>query len=145
LHQVFGYFPLEILSKMNESMRQKKVARLIQKEIGIIFQEDSRYILSNSFVTITDVRITPDLGIARVYVSMMLVDDKEALIDKINNRKSEIRGILGRNIRHQLRIVPDLLFFVDELQDNASQLDTLIDSLDIPPEKEPGTDEKEDD
>lgn len=128
---------------MNESMRQKKVARLIQKEIGIIFQEDSRYILSNSFVTITDVRITPDLGIARVYVSMMLVDDKEALIDKINNRKSEIRGILGRNIRHQLRIVPDLLFFVDELQDNASQLDTLIDSLDIPPEQEPGTDEKE--
>jgi len=128
---------------MNESMRQKKVARLIQKEIGIIFQEDSRYILSNSFVTITDVRITPDLGIARVYVSMMLVDDKEALIDKINNRKSEIRGILGRNIRHQLRIVPDLLFFVDELQDKASQLDTLIDSLDIPPEQEPGTDEKE--
>jgi len=128
---------------MNESMRQKKVARLIQKEIGNIFQEDSRHILNNSFVTITDVRITPDLSIARVYVSMMLVDDKEALINKINSRKSEIRGILGRNIRNQLRIVPDLLFFVDELQDKASQLDTLIDSLDIPPEHEPGADEKE--
>lgn len=118
---------------MNESKRQKKVARLLQKELGDIFQKDKRNILENAFVTIMDVGITPDLSIARVYISMMLVKNQQELIDKINHRKSEIRGILGRIVGKQLRIIPDLEFYIDEIQGNASRLDTLIDNLNIPP------------
>lgn len=118
---------------MNENKRQKKVARVIQKELSEIFQRDTKNILGSAFVTLTEVSITPDLSMARVYISMMMVDKKQELIDKINQRKSEIRGKLGNRIGRQMRIVPDLEFFIDELQEDAIKMDALIDSLKIPP------------
>ena len=125
---------------MNESKRQKKVARAIQRELGDIFQKDTRHITGHAFITITEVGITPDLGLASVYISMMMVENKQELIEKINHRKSEIRGKLGNGIGKQMRIVPDLEFFIDELQEEALRMDALIESLDIPPAEE---DEKE--
>ncbi len=118
---------------MNESKRQKKVARVIQKELGEIFQKDSRNIIGSAFITLTEVSITRDLSFARVYISMMLVEKQQELIDKINHRKSEIRGLLGNRIGQQMRIVPDLEFFIDELQEEALKMDALIDGLNIPP------------
>lgn len=121
---------------MNESLRQQKVAKLLLKDLGEIFQRDTRGILGGAFVTISDVAITPDLSIAMVYVSMMLVKDKETLIDNINNRKSEIRRELGNKIGKQVRIVPDLKFFIDEVEEKAIRMDKLIDDLDIPEDDE---------
>ena len=117
---------------MNESLRQQKVAKLLLKDLGEIFQRDTRGILGGAFVTISDVGITPDLSIAMVYVSMMLVKDREGLIDKINERKSEIRRELGNKIGKQVRIVPDLKFFIDNVEENAIRMDKLIDDLEIP-------------
>jgi ribosome-binding factor A len=124
---------------MNESKRQKKVARAIQRELGDIFQKDTRHITGQAFITITEVGITPDLALASVYISMMMVKNKQELIEKINHRKSEIRGKLGNGIGKQMRIVPDLEFFIDELQEDAIKMDALIESLDIPPEEEDET------
>ncbi len=121
---------------MNESKRQKKVARLLQKELGGIFQSQVRAITGKAFITVTEVGITPDFSMARVYLSMLMVDDKHALIEKINVRKSEIRGKLGHRIGKQMRVVPDVLFILDELQEEATRLDNLIDSLNIPPAPE---------
>ena len=121
---------------MNISTRQKKVSKLIQKELGDILQQDKRNVLGNSFVTITEVEITPDLSIAKVYLSMILVSDREELIQTINQRKSEIRGILGKAVGKQLRIVPDLIFILDDLEEKASKIDKIIDNLVIPPESE---------
>lgn len=121
---------------MEESKRQLKVSKLLQKDLGEIFQRDTRGILEGAFVTLAEVKISPDLSIARVYLSMMLVNDKEALIERINQRKSEIRKILGNKIGKQVRIVPDLMFFVDEVEEDAIHLDKLIDELDIPPSDE---------
>ena len=129
---------------MNESKRQKKVARVIQKELGDIFQKDTRNIIGSAFVTLTEVSITPDLSFARVYISMMLVEKQQELIDKINHRKSEIRGLLGNRIGQQMRLVPDLEFFIDELQEEALKMDALIDGLNIPPEED-GSEEKKKD
>lgn len=120
---------------MDESKRQLKVSKLLQKDLGEIFQQDKRGILQGAFVSIADVKMSPDLSIARVYISMMLVKDKEVLIDKINERKSEIRRILGNKIGKQVRIVPDLQFFVDEVEESAMKLDKLIDELNIPSKK----------
>lgn len=121
---------------MTESTRQQKYAKLIQKDLSDIFKKDKMGVIGNNFVTIADVKVTPDLGIAKIYLSMMLVQDREALLEKIIERKSEIRKILGNMIGKQVRIVPDLSFYIDEVEERASHIDNLIDSLDIPPADE---------
>jgi ribosome-binding factor A len=117
---------------MAGTTRQLKFARLIQKEISDIFQRDKRGILANAFVTVAEVKVSPDLGVAKVYVSMMLANDKKATIEKINQRKGEIRKALGEKIRKQVRIIPELIFYLDEVEENAQRMDALIKNLNIP-------------
>lgn len=117
---------------MAGTTRQLKFARLIQKEISEIFQRDKRGILDNAFVTVADVRVSPDLGVAKIYISMMLAKDKAAILEKITKRKGEIRKALGEKIRKQVRIIPELVFFLDEVEENAQRMDSLINKLNIP-------------
>ena len=118
---------------MSGTVRQQKFSKLIQKELSDIFLRDRRGILENAFITITDVQMSPDLSVAKVYLSMMLAKDKQAVMDRINLRKKEIRKALGDTIRKQVRIIPELAFFIDELEEKAIKMDALIDSLKIPP------------
>lgn len=118
---------------MAGSTRQQKYAKLIQKELSEIFLRDKRGILENTFVTIADVRMSPDLGIAKVYISMLLAKEKERILDNINSHKGEIRKALGIRIGKQVRIVPELIFYKDEVEENAGRLDELIKNLNIPP------------
>jgi len=117
---------------MAGTTRQLKFARLIQKEISDIFQRDKRGILDNAFVTVADVKVSPDLGVAKIYISMMLAKDKAAVLERITNRKGEIRKALGDKIRKQVRIIPELIFFLDEVEENAQRMDTLLNKLKIP-------------
>lgn len=122
---------------MSSSVRQQKFARLIQKELSVIFQQDKRGFLDNAFITIAEVKVSPDLGVAKVYISMMLAKDKQGILAKLDTHKREIRRALGEKIRNQARIVPELAFFIDEVEENAMRMDDLIKSLNIPPaEKE---------
>jgi ribosome-binding factor A len=122
---------------MSGSVRQQKFNRLVQKELGDIFLRDKKGILENTFLTITDVNISPDLGVAKIYLSMMLVKNKQETLEKINLRKKEIRKALGDKIRNQARVIPELIFYIDETEENALKMDKLIDNLNIPPaEKE---------
>jgi ribosome-binding factor A len=118
---------------MAGTTRQQKFARLIHKEISDILQRDKRGILDHAFITIADVRVSPDLGVAKIYISMMLQKDKQALLDRINSRKGEIRKALGERIRNQARIIPELIFYLDEVEEKAQRLDELIRNLNIPP------------
>ncbi|MBA4054003.1 MAG: 30S ribosome-binding factor RbfA [Marivirga sp.] len=122
---------------MSGTTRQQKYAKLIQKELSEIFQRDKRGILENAFVTIADVRMNPDLSVAKVYISMLLAKEKEKTLEKINRHKSELRKALGDKIGKQVRIIPELIFFKDEIEENATKLDNLIKNLNIPPEKKP--------
>lgn len=126
---------------MAGSTRQLKFARLIQKEISDIFQRDKRGILDNTFITVAEVKVSPDLGVAKVYISMMLAKDKQAVLEKINNRKSEIRKALGDKIRKQVRVIPELIFYLDEVEENAQRMDSLIKNLTIPPVSKKDEDE----
>jgi len=119
---------------MSGTTRQQKYAKLIQKELSEIFQRDKRGILDNAFVTIADVRMNPDLSLARVYISMLLAREKEKTLEKINRHKSEIRKALGDKIGKQVRIIPELIFYKDEVEENATRMDDLIKNLNIPPE-----------
>jgi len=118
---------------MGESTRQQKYSKLIQKELSEIFLRDKRGILDNAFITIADVKISPDLSVARVYISMLLTKDKEKVLESINSRKSEIRKALGNQIGKQVRIIPELVFFKDDVEENATRIDELIKNLNIPP------------
>jgi ribosome-binding factor A len=120
---------------MAASTRQQKYSRLIQKELSEIFLRDKRGILENSFVTIADVKMSTDLSIARIYISMMLAKEKEKILDNINAHKGEIRKALGNRIGKQVRIIPELIFFKDEVEEKASRLDEIIKNLNIPPDK----------
>ncbi len=120
------------LYTMGGTVRQQKYAKLIQKELSDIFQRDRRGILGNSFVTIMEVRMSPDLSVAKVYVSMSLAKDKISVLDKLNTHKPEIRKALGEKIRNQARIVPQLAFFIDEVEESAERIEDLIKNLNIP-------------
>ena len=118
---------------MAGSTRQQKFGRMMQKELSDIFQRDKRGILDNTFITISEVNMSPDLSVAKVYVSMMLAKDKGQTLEKLNRGKSEIRKALGERIRKQVRVVPELIFIIDETEENAFRLEELIRNLNIPP------------
>jgi ribosome-binding factor A len=119
---------------MSGTVRQQKYGKLIQKELSDIFLKHKSGFLGNAFVTIAEVKLSPDLSIAKVYLSMMLTKDKNAVLKNIQSHKSEIRKALGDRIRNQARIIPDLLFFIDEIEENAQRMEDLINSLHIPKE-----------
>lgn len=119
---------------MTGSTRQQKVGKLIQKEMSDIFLRDRRGLLENAFLSIVEVRVSPDLGVAKIYLSMMLTKDKQALLEKINDHKKEFRKLLGDKVGKQLRIVPEIIFYLDEVEENAMKLDEVIKNLNIPPE-----------
>lgn len=124
---------LSYLYLMSSSVRQQKFSKLIQKELSDIFLRDRRGVLDNAFITIMDVRVSPDLGLAKVYISMTLAKDKKAVLEKLDTHKKEIRKALGDRIRNQARIVPELAFFIDEVEENAQRMDDLLKGLHIPP------------
>ncbi|WP_345242957.1 30S ribosome-binding factor RbfA [Nibrella saemangeumensis] len=116
-----------------ESKRQQKVARQVQKDLSEIFQREMAHQFGGAFITVTNVRISPDLSIARIYLSFLATKNKNLLLDTIREKSRSIRQHLGERVRHQLRIVPDLQFFLDDTAEYAAQMDKLFAGLDIPP------------
>lgn len=112
--------------------RQQKVNRLIQRDLSEIFQKDSLNILQGSLVTVTSVQMTPDLGMAKVYLSFFPDQEKENLIQAIQDHKSAYRGELGSRIRHQFRKIPELIFYLDDTSEVASKVEELFKKIDQP-------------
>ena len=98
-----------------ESTRQKKVARLVLKELSQIFNVEANNILGPIMISITAVRISPDLSYANIFLSIFPVNDPEKALEKIIKNSSLIRKKLGMAVRNQLRVVPELNFFIDDL------------------------------
>lgn len=122
---------------MKESKRQRQYSSLLQKELSEIFQRNASSLLgTNDFVTVSRVQVSPDLGVAKIYLSFMLSKQKEQLMDTIQYKKSEIRRLLGNRIGKVARVVPELIFFLDDSADYAARMDQIISDLDIPPEDE---------
>ncbi|MEQ9302077.1 MAG: 30S ribosome-binding factor RbfA [Cyclobacteriaceae bacterium] len=119
-----------------ESKRQMKFERLIQREVGEIFQKEARNLLGSIFATITAVKMSPDLGFAKVYVSIMQERDRKMNFKVIEEHKSEIRKYLGRRIGKSVRVIPELAFTLDETEDQAARIDSILSKLDIPPAPE---------
>lgn len=119
-----------------ESVRQKKVAGIIQNELGKLFQEDTKSLFRGMFITVTHVKITPDLRDARVYLSFFTKteEEKQEALFRVEEEHAQIKRLLVRKIGKQLRVMPSLTFFVDEVDEEAERMEKLLDSLDIPEE-----------
>lgn len=109
-----------------ESLRQQKVNKLLAKELAEIFRSESRSLFSGGFITVTGVRISPDLGLAKVYLSIMATKDKNAVFKLIQDQSNLIRKKLGLIVGKQLRIVPELMFYIDDSLDYAMKIDALL-------------------
>ncbi len=109
----------------NKSTRQNKIERLIQKDLSNIFLTQTRK-LKGVLITVSVVRISPDLSIAKAYLSIYPSARAQELLDNINANASQIRYELGNLERHQLRIIPELRFFIDDSLDYIENIDNLL-------------------
>ncbi len=108
-----------------ETTRQNKISRLIQKELSEIFLLQTKS-MNGVLVSVSAVRISPDMSIARVYLSVFPSERSQEIVKNINDNMKSIRHELGTRVRHQLRIIPELKFFVDDSLDYAERIDELL-------------------
>ena len=112
-----------------ESKRQQKFAGVIQQDLAAIFQREGNNYLPNTMVTITKVRVTPDLAIARVFLSFFNNTNSQLALQTVKQHASEIRYKLGSRIKDQVRIIPQLEFFVDDTSEYVDRMDKIFDKL----------------
>lgn len=109
-----------------ETQRQEKIGRLIQKEMGMLFQKELSHFGQGGMMTITKAKISPDLSIAKVYVSILAVEEPKKVIEELNENERDIRFAFGKKIKNQLRIVPHLKFFQDDSMEYYENIDRLL-------------------
>ncbi|HKK43049.1 MAG TPA: 30S ribosome-binding factor RbfA [Bacteroidales bacterium] len=109
-----------------ESTRQKKVSRLLQKELAEIFLKRGNEFAHGKLISITKVRVSPDLSFAKVYISIFPTENQDVTFSSIQDHTSKIRYELGQKIRNQLRIVPDIVFLIDDSLDYIDKIDKLL-------------------
>lgn len=110
-----------------DTTRQQKINRFLQKELGEVFLKDTRQ-MSGILVSVSHVRISPDLGLAKIYLSIFPSDKAKDLLVNIKANVKAIRFDLGQRVGKQLRIVPDLAFYLDDSLDYLEKIDKLLDS-----------------
>ena len=109
-----------------ESTRQSKVARQIQKDLSDILQHLESSVLKGRMVTVTIVRMSPDLSLAKIYLSIFPSQGSAECLESLKLHVKHIRNLLGQKVRTQLRIVPELAFFIDDSMDYAAKIDELL-------------------
>ena len=117
-----------------DGQRQSKFSRQIQKDLGEIFQKNPRHFFGSPLVTLTGVEVSPDLSVAKVYLSIFPIQEADKVFLRLKEIKSEVRKLLGNKIGKRIRKIPELVFYHDDTEEQASKLDNLIDNLDLPPE-----------
>ncbi len=111
---------------MMESTRQQKVARMLQREMGAFFQQNSRDMLPGKMITVTVVRVSPDLGVAKVFLSIFPVKEGEDPLQAVKDHAPKIRRDVGNKIRNQLRAIPEFIYYLDDSLDYIENIDNLL-------------------
>ncbi len=106
-----------------ESNRQKKIAQLLQNDLSDIFREISKKARESLIITVTKVRVTPDLSYAKIYLSIFPLEDKQGVLKDIKILKPQIRKALSDRVSQQLRKTPDLNFFIDDSLDYIENIE----------------------
>ncbi len=119
---------------MVESKRQKQVAGVINEEMNEIFRHIGLNIMNGGMVSISNVKVTPDLLEARIYVSFFNIEDKEAALKKVEDKGWEIKKQLSAKIKTQLRRIPEIRYYLDDTLDYVSKMDELFNQINDKPE-----------
>ena len=106
--------------------RQQKVSKQIQKDIADIFQKEGAHLVRGLLVTVTTVRVSPDFGYAKIYFSIFPFNKSEQVMQSLNDNNWFLRRELGKRIRNQLKVVPELQFFLDDSLEYIENIDTLL-------------------
>ncbi|UAY51815.1 30S ribosome-binding factor RbfA [Ferruginibacter albus] len=114
---------------MQESKRQKQVAGLLNEELNAIFLRMGLTMMNGGMISIASVKITPDLYDARVYLSAFQVKDTNEVLKTFEEKTKEIRKELGARVRHQLRSIPELKFYIDDTLDYVFKMEELFDKI----------------
>ena len=108
-----------------QETRQNKIARLLQKELSVIFQEQTRA-MHGVMVSVTRTKISPDLSVCTAYLSIFPSERGEELLNNITKNEKQVRYELGTRVRYQMRIIPELRFFIDDSLDYIERIDALL-------------------
>ena len=109
-----------------ETTRQQKIAKQIQRDMAEIFQKEGEGIVRGSLVTVTAVRVSPDFGYAKIYVSVFPFGRSAALMQELDRNNWFLRRALGQRIRNQLKTVPEIQFFLDDSLEYIEQIDRAM-------------------
>lgn len=108
---------------MNESNRQRKVAQIIQEDFAELFRKQAAESPKHFLITVSDVRVTADLGIARIYLSIFPQEFREPVMKEIEENKSQYRHFIGQKMAKQVRIIPELYFYLDTSLDDVERIE----------------------
>lgn len=111
---------------MEEGKRQKQVGGLIQEEINTIFQRMGLNMMDGGMISISSVKVTPDLLEARIYLSIFNAADNKAVLKKIEEKGWEIKRELASHVKHQLRRIPELKFYLDDTLDHVFKMEEIF-------------------
>lgn len=111
------------------STRTEKFNKEMQRELGTIFQTRMHDWFEGAFITVTDVKSSPDLGYVKAYLSIFNTKNTSAIMDVINLYNKHIRKELASKIKHSVRVIPELNFFLDDSAENALKFEKLFDNL----------------
>lgn len=109
-----------------QGLRQSRVARELQRDLSEIVRAKGMAFWNGAMVTVSEVRVSADLSIAKVYVSVFPSEKQESVMKQLEEQKKALRGELGRQVRNQLRIVPELDFYLDTSLDYADHIEELL-------------------
>ena len=123
---LFPLFPKKNYFCAMESKRQERISKLLQKDLGEIFQTKMQHLAMGTMITVTKVYVSPDLHLIKIFLSLFPTKNSNEIINNIKKHSSEIRRELGNRIRHQLRVVPNLSFYLDDSLDYIENIDGLL-------------------
>ena len=120
----FHYLCVEY--RVMDSRRQSKIAHLIQEVFSNLLQRKGKDLVGDSFLTVTQVKVTPDLGVARIYISILADPNAKDIIKSMNKNKFEFRRLMGNEMHNDLRKIPELEFYLDDVLDYVDKMDKLF-------------------
>jgi len=101
--------------------------------MGELFQRDTKGIFGGAFITVTHVKVSPDLGVASIYLSFLNSTNQKSVLQNIKDNTKQVRKMLGERVGKQLRIIPQLAFYIDDTVEYAANIDKILAGLNIPP------------
>ena len=116
---------------MEETVVQRKIAKLILVEMGTILQRNSHF-GQGTMITVTVARVTRDLELAKIYVSIFPEDNAKNIVESLNKNNWELRKLLSARIRNHLKKMPNVVFYLDDSLQEAQKIEDLLASLNIP-------------